>query len=327
MNNRGTNQTHQPRHGTHQLVPGGRWRCVASRTNTCGMDHTNPKAAANHRNAVAIQQPTLTWRVEKTYLIPQYSTSDLKRRCWTTTLIRKLLRDPDARLLEDDQHEGMNPRSYYDSYRVHDAELTPAFQTAASKNASRHHTRKQPGQEQPTVTLARSEPVVIDRPETLRELRALAIADMTRSDTFRYAEISHDHVDCPDQEPQDMTQHILQDMVLDDPDAVRHWETDYLHDCRSNMVHEGRNTHRRHVLSARVYDRLAELYPHLADICRKRAEEAHTWDKTKIGRLSLQDLFEIQRPHVGYNLTNLRWSKPRSRKGKIRAWARETPQG
>ena len=310
MTNRGTNHTHRPRHGCHDLVPSGRYRCVTNDGRTCGISHTKPEVAATHRTVMALDDFPGTWRAEKTYLIPQYSTSELKRRRWTPTMIKKLLGNADASVFGNDQHEGMTPRNHYDCYRVHDAEIRPAFQLTVAKNAHRPSVNTSSGQEQPTVTLARTEPIVIQPPATLEELRTLAVAQVTHSETDRWAMKAHEPMDNPSLETRALAQRLVQGIIDQDPNQTSLWETDYLHDLCSNIAGEGRHTHRRTVISARVYDRLAELYPHLADICHDRAAQAHLCDRDTVEGISQQDLFEQLKPEVGYNLTNLRWTKP-----------------
>ena len=312
MTNKGTNHTHRPRHGTHDLVPSGRLRCVAGDGRTCGKNHIKPEAAQEHCDALDIPDSQAVWKVEPTYLIPQYSTSDLKRRGWTLTTIPRILGHPDANEMGEDQHEGMTPRNFYDSYRVHDAEIRPPFQLAVEKNAHRPRHKTQPGQESPTVTAARTEPIVINPSATLKELNRAAILTVTRSEAQRWAMKLHESPDKPGREAREAAQRLIKSIVDDEdgPESVRHWEADYLHDLCSNIVDEGRHTHRQKVISARVYRALADMYPHLADICLERARQAWDCERDSAERRAQLDLFEQAQPPVEYNLTNLRWTKP-----------------
>ena len=53
------------------------------------------------------------------------------------------------------------------------------------------------------------------------------------------------------------------------------------------------------------------MYPHLADICLERAQQARDRERDSAEHRAQLNMFEQAKPPVGYNLTNLRWTKPR----------------
>ncbi|MEU9448388.1 hypothetical protein [Streptomyces sp. NPDC048277] len=193
------------------------------------------------------------------------SAGGLRARGWTRGMVRRLLGEPDLLRVHPRFRETGPPIRLYRVERVAAAEQSEEFRTVAAAAARRSLAARAAAQRRRRDVLTRiaAEPIDVPRLAPHR-LTDLAVGHRNRRDAERAYE-RWDHV------PEPATAESA------DPGALDRWEVDYL---RHRLIRydelltgwygsTGRGA-AEELLRRRVYEAIAEAYPHLERECERR---------------------------------------------------------